>query len=248
MPSYEWVQRFAITTGKGGGKKRLFKVIENDDGTLTKIFADGTEDRGKPNEKIKTEDMKKAISMKQSLNVLDKAKEASLKNGGFAIVMQNGISTLKRLEGQGFKPKDISMVQTYLAHGSLGTYVMSPDEQVYAGAIESAINAIARRESGAAIGEEETQRFFRRYMPQAGDSEARLKQKRDSLELQFKSIRGQSGRVYDALRVTMGLNSDDPSKNTEKTSDQDTPKIGEISDGYKYKGGNPSLQSNWEKV
>lgn len=199
-----------LTTGEGGGKKRMFKVIENDDGSLLKIFADGTEEETSPNVKIKTDDMKKATSIKQAYNVLDKAKEHSLKNGGFAINMQNGLNTMKKLDAQGFKPKKIAMVQTYLAHGSLGNYIMSSDEQLYAGAIESMINSIARRESGAAIGEEETQRFFRRYMPQAGDSEPRIKQKRNSLETQFKSIRGQSGRVYDALRITMGLDSDKP--------------------------------------
>lgn len=207
-----------LTTGKDGGKPRLFKVIKNDDGTLTKIFTDGSEKVTTQNRQEKTDDMKSSISAKQAYNVLDKAKEASLKNGGFAINMRNGFNTLEKLDAKGFRPKDIAMVQTYLSGGSLGNYIMSADEQVYAGAIESMINSIARRESGAAIGEEETQRFFRRYMPQAGDTEARLNQKRKSLETQFKSIRGQSGRVYDALRVTMGIDSDNP--NNQEKSDQ----------------------------
>lgn len=229
-----------LTTGKDGGKKRIFKVIENDDGSLTKIFSDGTESKSSENEEIKTDDMKRSISMKQALNVLDKAKEASLKNGGFAVVMQGGLTELKELEAKNFKPKDIAMVQTYLARKSLGNYVMSADEQVYAGAIEKMINAIARRESGAAIGEEETQRFFGRYMPQAGDTEPRLKQKRRALETQFKSIRGQSGRVYDALRLTMGIDSQAP-KEQSKSAPQsalDYLKLNpDVSEQFKMKYG-----------
>lgn len=154
-------------------------------------------------DKIKLSGMKEGMTMDSALNVLDKAKESQSKNGGFALTMNRGLDKLKELDAKGFEPEDIAMVQTFLAGKPLGSYIMSQDEQLYSGAIESMINAIARRESGAAIGEEETQRFFGRYMPQAGDTKARIKQKRNALEGQFKSIRGQSGRVYDALRVTM---------------------------------------------
>ncbi len=186
--------------------KRLFKIVDNDDGTVTKYFADGTEEIKSNSDNVVMAGMENPMSYKKAIGVLDKAKESQSKNGGFALTMDRGLRTIQELDAKGFDPKDISIVQTYLAGKPLGSYIMTPDEQLYSGAIESMINAIARRESGAAIGEEETQRFFGRYMPQAGDSEKRIEQKRKALEGQFLSIRGQSGSVFDALKVTIGEN------------------------------------------
>ena len=112
---------------------------------------------------------------------------------------------------KGYDPMGAAWINKYLAGTTIGNLAMSPEDQTFVGSTEQMINAIARRETGAAITDFEKKDFFNRYMPTAGDSDARVKQKRDALERQFKSIRGQSGSVYDAIRVTQGLD-DNPAK------------------------------------
>lgn len=57
-------------------------------------------------------------------------------------------------------------------------WAKSENEQMYQQAKDNFINAVLRRESGAAIGKEEYVSANRQYFPQRGDSEAVIKQKR----------------------------------------------------------------------
>lgn len=191
--------------GAGAGfvqdeKKRIFKI---EDGV--KYFSDGTEEPVGPKDKIKTDDMKAPMSQDQALKVVDKAKEGQLKNAGFALTLNDGLKTIDSMTGNGYDPMSASWVNKYLTGTTLGNLMMTEDDQKFVGSVEQMINAIARRETGAAITAFEKEDFFNRYMPVAGDKPVRIKQKRNALERQFKSIRGQSGSVYDAIRVTQGF-------------------------------------------
>lgn len=209
---------FGISAGIGGKgeSKRLFKVQKNDDGSVTKYYADGSEEQVEATEKVKTPDMKNEISMEQAVKIVDNAKEGQLKNAGFALTMADGLGQVEALKSKGFDPSSVGWIQKYLAGTTAGNIAMSPDEQVFVGAVEQMINAIARRETGAAITAFEKEDFFNRYMPVAGDSPKRIKQKEDALIRQFKSIRGQSGSVYDAIRLTQGLGVEESTKDTER--------------------------------
>jgi hypothetical protein len=185
--------------------KRLFQVRKNDDGTTTKYFSDGTESVVPANAKVKTPDMKAAMSQEQAMKVLDKAKEGQLKNAGFATTMKDGLDNVNTMVDKGYDPMNAAWINKYLSGTTIGNLAMSPEDQTFVGSTEQMINAIARRETGAAITDFEKKDFFNRYMPTAGDKPARIKQKRDALERQFKSIRGQSGSTYDALRMAGGF-------------------------------------------
>lgn len=203
-----------------GQQKRLFKVTTNDDGSVTKYFSDGTEESTSPKEKVKTPDMEKSMSVEKAQGIVDKAKEGQLKNAGFAITLADGLAQMNALESKGFDPSSVGWIQKYLAGTTAGSIAMNPDEQMFVGAVEQMINAIARRETGAAITAFEKEDFFNRYMPVAGDSKERLKQKKSALERQFKSIRGQSGSVYDAIRITQNMGNGDISVSAEQTTPQ----------------------------
>ncbi len=187
------------------GEKRLFKVIRNPDGTTTKYYSDGSEDVVSSSKKVKTPDMKAEVSQDQALSIIDKAKEGQLKNGGFALTLNDGLENIDSLYAKGYDPTTAAWVAKYLDGTTVGNLVLDADDQTFLGSVEQMINAIARRETGAAITAFERKDFFNRYMPAPGDTEQRKRQKRDALERQFKSIRGQSGRVYDALRVSQGM-------------------------------------------
>ena len=181
-------------------KKRIFKI---EDGV--KYFSDGAEEPVGPKDKLKTDDMKAPMSQDQALKIVDKAKEGQLKNAGFALTLNDGLKTIDSMTGNGYDPMSASWVNKYLTGTTVGNLLMTEDDQKFVGSVEQMINAIARRETGAAITAFEKEDFFNRYMPVAGDKPLRIKQKRNALERQFKSIRGQAGSVYDAIRVTQGF-------------------------------------------
>ena len=198
------------------GKKRLFQVKKNKDGTTTKYFSDGTEQIAPATEKVKTKDMKSPMSQDQAIKIVDKAKEGQLKNAGFALTLNDGLNTINSMISKGYDPMSASWVNKYLAGTTAGNLIMTPEDQTFVGSVEQMINAIARRETGAAITAFEKEDFFNRYMPVAGDSKARINQKKSALERQFKSIRGQSGSVYDAIRVSQGI--DDQAKQPQQSN------------------------------
>lgn len=202
----EGAKQFGMAAGFINDKpKRLFQVKKNDDGSTTKYFSDGTESVVPADAKVKTPDMKSAMSQEQAIKVIDKAKEGQLKNAGFALTLNDGLENVNNMIDKGYDPMSAAWVNKYLAGTTLGNLAMSAEDQTFVGSTEQMINAIARRETGAAITDFEKKDFFNRYMPTAGDKPARIKQKREALERQFKSIRGQSGSVYDAIRISQGL-------------------------------------------
>lgn len=65
----------------------------------------------------------------------------------------------------------------------LGNYLQTPQYQRYSQAKRDFINAILRKESGAAIAESEFANAERQYFPQPGDSPEVIQQKRENREL-----------------------------------------------------------------
>ena len=241
----EGAKQFGTAAGFINDKpKRLFQIKKNDDGSTTKYFSDGTESVVPADAKVKTPDMKSAISQEQAIKVIDKAKEGQLKNAGFALTLKDGLENVNNMIDKGYDPMSAAWVNKYLSGTTLGNLAMSAEDQTFVGSTEQMINAIARRETGAAITDFEKKDFFNRYMPTAGDKPARIKQKREALERQFKSIRGQSGSVYDAIRISQGIDK----QPAEAAAQQQAPTVGAVDSGYKYLGGDPSLPESWEAI
>lgn len=64
-----------------------------------------------------------------------------------------------------------------------GNYLLSPEYQQYSQAKRNFINAVLRKESGAAIAESEFTNADKQYFPQPGDSPEVIQQKRENREL-----------------------------------------------------------------
>jgi hypothetical protein len=82
----------------------------------------------------------------------------------YANKMEMSNKTLDSLAGQG-----TSLTGKVASGLPLGNYVQSPEYQKYKQASSNFITALLRKESGAAIGKEEFDRYDKEYMPQPGD-------------------------------------------------------------------------------
>ena len=188
-------------------EKRFVQTLKTADG-YSKVFSDGSIEPISPEESVKTPDMEKGLSLNRANEIIDDSNEGQRKDAGFALRVNDNLETMDHLTNPD-NPNRISadraaLISRALGEGTLANYQLSPEEQTYLINARDSLMAILRRESGAVIGEEELKNYSRQYLPQPGDSEKTMKAKRRLLQNQFDAIRGGSGRVYDALRVSLG--------------------------------------------
>lgn len=122
--------------------------------------------------------------------------------------------------------------------GSLVNMVNTSQGQQLDQAKRDFINAVLRRESGAAIGKDEYINAEKQYFPQIGEGKEVIEQKARNRALATQGIiaevPGGAGRVY-------GLQS------AASNRPANMPMKGQVVQGYRFKGGDPSNQANWEK-
>lgn len=109
------------------------------------------------------------------------------------------------------------------------------------------INAILRRESGAAISASEFANADIQYFPRPGDSKETIKNKRRNRKAVLASLEIEAGsRLLKA--VSDRANALEGPQEKDSQNAVELPKQGEIRDGLKYIGGNPGLQKSWVPV
>jgi hypothetical protein len=69
----------------------------------------------------------------------------------------------------------------------------SPEQQQVEQARRNFVSAVLRKESGAAIGVDEYKNEERKYFPQAGDTDAVIKQKQEARKLAIEALKAQAG-------------------------------------------------------
>jgi hypothetical protein len=80
--------------------------------------------------------------------------------------------------------------------GGIGNFALTPNQQTFLQAERNFINSVLRRESGAVISEEEFANARQQYIPQPGDSEKVLEQKRRNRETVKRSFMRDAGPSY----------------------------------------------------
>ncbi|WP_454771099.1 DNA transfer protein [Escherichia coli] len=209
---------FAAAAGINPNAKKLLKVETNPDGSVTKYYTDGSEEAGKLNQPISGDGIK-PISLPQAQSIIDKANEGSKKAAGFALRLKDSMDSMNQLS-KSIDPKRVALINRSLGDGTIANLSLSPAEQQYMVNARDALYAILRPETGAAITLPEMQEYSKMYLPQPGDSKAATETKMRKMQGQYNSLRGQSGRVYDALVVSSAANSKQQSNSQQPTNTQ----------------------------
>ncbi|EOU51419.1 hypothetical protein WC9_02140 [Escherichia coli KTE231] len=209
---------FAAAAGINPNAKKLLKVETNPDGSVTKYYTDGSEEAGKLNQPISGDGIK-PISLPQAQSIIDKANEGSKKAAGFALRLKDSMDSMNQLS-KSIDPKRVALINRSLGDGTIANLSLSPAEQQYMVNARDALYAILRPETGAAITLPEMQEYSKMYLPQPGDSKDATETKMRKMQGQYNSLRGQSGRVYDALVVSSAANSQQQSNSQQPANTQ----------------------------
>lgn len=118
-------------------------------------------------------------------------------------MLQSG-QALDQLAEQGAtQPGYIKRMADMVGAGALANWTQSPGQQQVEQSQRDFVNAVLRRESGAAISNQEFDNARKQYFPQPGDSEAVIAQKRQNRELSTRGmlaeVPGQQNRVQQVL-------------------------------------------------
>lgn len=109
----------------------------------------------------------------------------------YANKMELSNKTLDTLANQG------TSLAGKLASGlPMGNFIQSPEYQKYKQASSNFITALLRKESGAAIGKEEFDRYDKEYMPQPGDSKEVMAQKTEARKVAIEGMKKGAGPGY----------------------------------------------------
>ena len=195
----EGAAAFAAAAGINTNAKKLMSVRENDDGTVTKYYTDGSEEQGKLNQPISGDGFR-PIALPTAQKIMEKSPEGAKKAAGFAYRVRDALDSMDTLKDQ-LSPQRVAVINNALGNGTLANLTLSPAEQQYVVNANDAIMAILRQETGAAIVPAEMSKYYQMYFPQPGDSTKTIDTKRRKMENQFNSLKAASGRAYDALRV-----------------------------------------------
>lgn len=103
--------------------------------------------------------------------------------------MEMAQGTLDMVESQG-----TDFYQSIVSNIPLvGNYMTSPEYKLYAQAKSNFVNALLRRESGAAIADSEFEKADKQYFPQPGDTDAVIAQKRQNRQLATRLMLASAG-------------------------------------------------------
>jgi hypothetical protein len=120
---------------------------------------------------------------------------------------------------------------------TVGNLTQSADQQQVEQAQRDFINAVLRRESGAAIAPSEFENARKQYFGEPFDSKEKRDQKARNRDL---AIRGVLVEVPEAQRSSL--------TNAKSGPVSSGPAPGSVEGGYRFKGGNAADPKNWERM
>lgn len=118
-------------------------------------------------------------------------------SGGFAVRVEEAGNTLEDVVKAGNMP---GLSAKILNEFQLGNFALTPEQQKFFQATRDFVNATLRKESGAVISEEEFANARRQYIPQPGDSQEVLEQKRNNRSNIFVTFREGSNGFYSRVK------------------------------------------------
>lgn len=126
-----------------------------------------------------------------------KLTDEQTKAAGFAQRMESSNGTINDLQKSGYTPK---MGTDTLAEAPGGNYLLGADAQQSVQAKRDFVNALLRRESGAAISESEFANANKQYFPQPGDKPETLAKKAANRANAIAGIKLSAGPAYKRMQ------------------------------------------------
>jgi len=123
--------------------------------------------------------------------------------------------------------------------------LQTEEQQLYRQAQRAFTEARLRKESGAAIPENEYKNDAKTYFAQPGDKPEVIDRKRARRSSVLESLRTGSGRAYAEYT---GEEIPTAANAPKVTEGKPAPAVGAVVKGYRFKGGDPAARESWEKV
>lgn len=151
---------------------------------------------------------------------------------GYGRRIEQAEADFNSLLASGYKPTDMKNIA---AKGFAPELMKSENVKLQAQAERNFLNAVLRKESGAAISPGEFSSGERQYFPREGDTPKVLEQKARNRAQKLAELKAEAGDAWEKVPlITSEISSG--------------PKVGDVEGGYKFKGGDPADSNNWEKV
>ncbi len=172
----------------------------------------------------------------------------------FSARAKDAANLAKQIEDSGYQPSSYGAALRTTDLPVVGMVGANSDDRSYNQAKRSFISAVLRKESGAAISNQEYANEGKKYFPEPGDGPQQIAQKAAERDRAIQTLISASGPAYNPsiqqpfqYKPESGMNdvyAAEPNKNAPSSTG---PKVGDVLKGYQFTGGDPADKTNWVK-
>ncbi len=156
---------------------------------------------------------------------------------------------LDNIMASGYNPASYSAAFRKTSLPIVGQVGASSEDRAFQQAAKEFIASVLRKETGAAVTPQEFQEYSSIYFPAPGDDEQTIAQKADARKRATENMVQLAGNAYKPTENSDQYVYRPPAEDgTAYAATPKGPKVGEVVDGYRFKGGNPKDQASWEEV
>lgn len=132
-----------------------------------------------------------------------------------------------------------------IGQSAVGNSLVSNDRQLAEQSGSEFVNAILRKDSGAALTPDEVANYGKTYLPQSGDGEPVLKQKQEARTRAMQGIRDGLGSASILAAEVNRPEYKSAVSAAQPRPPTSAPAVGTVQQGYVFLGGDPASQASW---